>query len=48
MFAGSNPAEDDGILRTIKIRITNFFGGKVKKSAPCSKILQNAKNACGV
>jgi hypothetical protein len=32
-FAGSNPAEDDGFLRAIKIRSTTSFGGKVKPSA---------------
>jgi hypothetical protein len=32
MFGGSNPAEDDGFLRVIKIRSTNSFGGEVKSS----------------
>jgi hypothetical protein len=32
-FTGSNPAENDGFLRTIKIRSTSF-GGEVKPSAP--------------
>jgi hypothetical protein len=27
---GSNPAEDNGFLREIKIRSTTSFGGKVK------------------
>jgi hypothetical protein len=27
-FSGSNPAEDDGFLRAIKIRSTTSFGGK--------------------
>jgi hypothetical protein len=31
-FAGSNPAEDDGFLRVIKIRGTTSFGGEVKSS----------------
>jgi hypothetical protein len=33
-FAGSNPAESGGFLKTIKIRSTSSFGGKVKPSAP--------------
>jgi hypothetical protein len=28
-FAGSNPAEDDGFLRVIKVRSTTSFGGEV-------------------
>jgi hypothetical protein len=31
-FAGSNPTEDDGFIRVIKIRSTTSFGGKVKPS----------------
>jgi hypothetical protein len=27
-FTGSNPAEDDGILKAIKIHSTTSFGGK--------------------
>jgi hypothetical protein len=35
-FAGSNPAEDDGFLRAIKIRSTPSLGTKVKPSVlPC-------------
>jgi hypothetical protein len=30
-FAGSNPAENDGFLRAIKIRSTASFGGKCRK-----------------
>jgi hypothetical protein len=33
--AGSNPAENDGYLRVIKIRSTISFGGEVKSSVPC-------------
>jgi hypothetical protein len=33
--AGSNPAEDDGFLRVIKIRGTTSFGAEVKPSVPC-------------
>jgi hypothetical protein len=36
-FAGSNPAEDDGFLRVIKIRSTTSFGGEVKPSVPCRR-----------
>jgi hypothetical protein len=32
-FTGSNPTENDGFLRTIKIRSTSF-GGEVKPSVP--------------
>jgi hypothetical protein len=31
-FADSNPAEDDGFLKEIKIVSTIFFGGEVKPS----------------
>jgi hypothetical protein len=37
-FADSNPAEDDGFLRVIKIRSTTSFGGEVKPSAPCRRL----------
>jgi hypothetical protein len=43
-FVGSNPAESDGFLRTIKIRGTNSFGGEVKPSAPFPKILWYVKD----
>jgi hypothetical protein len=36
-FAGSNPAEDDGFLRVIKIRSMTSFGGEVKPSVPCRR-----------
>jgi hypothetical protein len=36
-FAGSNPAEDDGFSRVIKIRSTPSFGGEVKPSVPCRR-----------
>jgi hypothetical protein len=38
-FAGSNPAEDDGFLRAIRIHSKPYFRGEVKPSAPCLKIL---------
>jgi hypothetical protein len=47
-FAGSNPAEDDGFLRVIKITSTTSFGGDVKPSSPCGKILRHAKESCGI
>jgi hypothetical protein len=47
-FAGSNPAEDDGFLRSIKIHSTPSFGGEVKPSVPCRKILQHVKEPCRV
>jgi hypothetical protein len=44
-FAGSNPAEDDDLfLREIKIRSTTSFGGEVKPSVSCRKILQHVKD----
>jgi hypothetical protein len=43
-FEGSNPAEGDGLLMAIKIRSTASFGGEVKPSATCRKILLHLKN----
>jgi hypothetical protein len=40
-FAGSKPAE--GLLSTIKIRSTTSFGGEVKPSVLCRKILRLVK-----
>jgi hypothetical protein len=34
-FAGSNPAEDDGFLRVIKVCSMTSFGGEVKPLVPC-------------
>jgi hypothetical protein len=45
---GSNPTEDDGFLRVIKIRSTLSFGVEVKPLAPRRKILRNVKYFCGV
>jgi hypothetical protein len=42
-FAGSNAVEDDGFLIVIKIRSTTSFGGEVKPSVPCRKILRHVK-----
>jgi hypothetical protein len=42
-FTGSNPAEDDGFLRVIKICRMPSFGGEIKLSSPCCKILQHVK-----
>jgi hypothetical protein len=43
-FASSNPADDYGFLRVIKISSTIFFGGKAKPSSSCCKILQHVKD----
>jgi hypothetical protein len=43
-FAGSNPAEDDGFLRVIKIRSTPSFGGEGKSSVPCRRFTACKKN----
>jgi hypothetical protein len=40
-FRGSNPAEGDGFLRVIKIRITPSFGGEVKPKATYRNILRH-------
>jgi hypothetical protein len=45
-FAGSNPAEDNGFLRVIKIRSTTSFVGELKLSVPCRKILRHVKEPC--
>jgi hypothetical protein len=42
-FAGSHPAEDDGFLRSMKIRITTSIRGEVKLSVTCRKILRRVK-----
>jgi hypothetical protein len=42
-FAGSNPDQDDGFLRAIKIRSTLSFGKKEKPSITRSKILLHVK-----
>jgi hypothetical protein len=42
-FEGSNPAEDNVFLRAIKIWNIISFGGEVKLSVPCCKILQHVK-----
>jgi hypothetical protein len=43
-FAGSDPAEEDGFLKTNKIRSTTSFGGEVKPLVPCRKTLRHVKN----
>jgi hypothetical protein len=40
----SNPAKDDGLLRAIKFCSTTSFGGKLKPSIPCHKILWHVKD----
>jgi hypothetical protein len=49
-FAGSNPAEDNGFLRVIKILCTTSFGGEVKSSVPCRRFTACKRNlrACFV
>jgi hypothetical protein len=42
-FASSNPAEDDGFLRAIKIRSTTSFRGESKLMVPFRKILWHVK-----
>jgi hypothetical protein len=42
---GSNPAEDDGLLKAIKIRSTPSSGGEVKPSVTCRKILLHIKES---
>jgi hypothetical protein len=39
-----NPSRGDGFLRAIKICSTPSFGGDVKPSAQCRKILRHVKN----
>jgi hypothetical protein len=43
-FAGLCPAEDGGLLRTIKICRTTSFGGEVKQWVSCRKIYDMLKN----
>jgi hypothetical protein len=42
-LGGSNPEEDDGFLKVIKILSTPSFGGEVKLSDPCRKIKGHVK-----
>jgi hypothetical protein len=44
----SNPSEECGFLRAIKIRRATSFGGEVTASAPCHKILRYVKNLRGM
>jgi hypothetical protein len=41
-FAGSNPAEDDGLLKTIQISARLHSEGKYKPAVP-SKIVRHVK-----
>jgi hypothetical protein len=41
---GFKPSWGRKILRAIKIRSTTSFGGEVKQSAPCRKILLRVKD----
>jgi hypothetical protein len=38
------PGRGDGLLRAMNIRSTHSFGGEVKPSAPCRKVLLHVKN----
>jgi hypothetical protein len=42
-FDGSNPAEDDGLLRATKIRSMTSNGKEVKPSASCRKIIRHVE-----
>jgi hypothetical protein len=48
MFAGSNPAEGDGFLLVIKVHSITSFGGEVKPSVLCHKILLHVKDPYGI
>jgi hypothetical protein len=41
---GSNLAEDERLLRVMKVSSTTYFGEEVKLSAPCCKIYGMLKN----
>jgi hypothetical protein len=47
-FAGSNPAEDDGFLKAIKIRSPTSFGGEIKPAVPRRKGLRHVKEPFSV
>jgi hypothetical protein len=42
--AGSNPAEDNGLLRAIKICSTTSFGGVVKPLVPYGRFMACERN----
>jgi hypothetical protein len=43
-FAGSYPADSNGFLRVVEFRSTTSFGGEVKPSISCRKILRHVKD----
>jgi hypothetical protein len=43
-FAGSNPGDEDGFLRAIKILSKTSFGGDARPSPPCRRILRHVKD----
>jgi hypothetical protein len=45
---GLKTSRGDILLRAIKTRRTPSFGGEVKRSTPCCKILRHVKNNFGV
>jgi hypothetical protein len=44
--SGFKPGRGDGVLRAMKIRSTLLFGGEVKLSASCRKIVRHVKELC--
>jgi hypothetical protein len=42
-FAGSNPADDNGCSKAIKIRNAPSFGGEGKPLAACRNILRHVE-----
>jgi hypothetical protein len=43
---GFKPVEDDSRLMAIQFRSTTFFGGEVKPSVVCRKILLHVRERC--
>jgi hypothetical protein len=44
IIRGIDLTDSDGFLRAIKIRSTTSFGGEVKPSSPCRKMLRHVKD----
>jgi hypothetical protein len=47
-FVDSNPAEDDGILKAIKMCTMTSFRGELKPAVICCKILWPVKDPCSL
>jgi hypothetical protein len=45
---GFKPAEDKGFVGAMKIRSTTSFGGQVKPSAKCRKVLRHVEDPCSI